>query len=68
MFCRLLIKRILLAIGNLIIWAPLMGFIDWLAVDAILVAIMTVKVLEWATVKAIYYQPQPRTNDLLLMN
>ena len=45
-----------------------MGFIGWLAVDAALVAVMTVKILEWATVKAIYYQPQPRTNDLLLTN
>ena len=68
MFCRLIIKRILLTIGNLLIWAPLMGFVGWLAVDAILVAIATIKIFKWLTTTLIYYENKPRTKTFSFTN
>ena len=68
MFCRLIIKRILLSIGDFLVWAPIMGLINWLAIDVLFIAIVTIKAFEWLMITAIYYDDTTRKNDILLTN
>ena len=68
MFCRLIIKRILLSIRDFLVWAPIMGLINWLAIDVVLIAIVTIKAFQWLMITAIYYDDTTRKNDILLTN